>query len=320
MRIEIDIDVANEPNAYRWLDRILHKIEDGWHVWDTTGESDPEVFRTTMWIGDRGDQGDWVQGILVDAIRRSAWPLDPHERRLRVTTQPKAKDEAKPEDAARLAEEALTVLVENRFSDGPFVERVAKELDYGLRALWDRDGAPVRFDSVGGIGQMMEEVERRVNGAPVRPRLVVIVDSDRRYPGARATQAARKLHRKCERLGLPCWVLAKRESENYLPRVLLSERKNVGVEHHQVVEVWDDLSDDQKDFFDMKDGLPVAPSGKEEELFRALGLTSRSILGHGFGSNVYKCWKCWNVQARTELLSRGRGDLEHGINLIRKEV
>ena len=229
-------------------------------------------------------------------------------------------DEAKPEDAARLTEEPLTVLVENRFTDGPFVERVAKELDYGLGRLWDQPGNPVRLDSVGGVGQMLKEVERRAQGAPVRPRLVAIVDSDRRYPDARASQAARKLHRKCEKLNLPCWVLAKRESENYLPRVLLSERENVGAEHHHLVQAWDDLDDDQKNFFDMKDGLPEAPSGTQEALFHGLSTRARTLLSRGFGPNVYKCWKRWNVQAKTELLSRGQGDLEHGITLIRKEV
>ena len=320
MRIEIDLSVADDPNAHRWLDRILHKIEDGWHVWDITRRSDPEAFRATMWISGRGNHGHWVSEMLVAAIRRGAWSLAPHERRVRVTTHPNTADDLKPKDATRLAEEPLTILVENRFSDGAFVERVAKELDNGLRSMWGRPGDPVRFDSVGGMGQMLDEVERRAQGVLVRPRLVTIIDSGRTNPDATPIQTARKLHRKCEKLNLSCWVLAKRESENYLPRILLSERENAGAGHGQLVEAWDDLNDDQKNFFDMKDGLPDESSVTAEALFQGLSRQTRTLLSRGFGKNVYKCWTCWHVQAKTELLSRGQGDLEHGIALIRKEI
>ena len=36
MRVEIDDSLVNDENAYVWLNRILHKIADGWHVWDTS--------------------------------------------------------------------------------------------------------------------------------------------------------------------------------------------------------------------------------------------------------------------------------------------
>ena len=320
MRIEIDFSVANDPNAHQWLDRILHKMEDGWHVWDMPHQLDPTAFDATLWLTDRGTQGDWVCRMIVASTKRGAWSLAPHGRRVRVTTHPSAADELEPEDAARLAEEPLTILVENRESDGAFVERVAKDLDNGLRSLWDRPGDPIRFDSVGGTGQMLDEVERRAQGEPVRPRLVTIIDSDRTSPNAPASTTAQRLHSKCERLNVSCWVLAKRESENYLPRILLSERKNAGSDHGQLVEVWDNLNDDQKNFFDIKDGLPKEPSVTEEALFQGLSNDTRTFLSHGFGNNVYKCWTLWNVHAKTALLSRGQGDLERGIALIRKEV
>lgn len=320
MRIEIDLGAANDPSAHQWLDRILYKIQDGWHVWDTTRQVDPDAFRATTWIGGRGDQGRWVSEMLVAATACSAWSLAPHERCVRVTTRPKAADDLEPEEAFRLADKPLVILVENRESDGAFVERVAKDLDRGLRSLWRKPGEPVLFDSRGGTGQMVNEVERRAQRKRVRPRLVAIVDSGRTHPDAPVDRAARRLRRKCAKLNVPCWVLAKRESENYLPRMLLSERENAGPEHARLVEAWDDLNDDQKDFLDMKDGLPDAPSIDEEELFRGLSGESRTLLSRGFGGNVYKCWTVWHVQAGPELLARGSGDLERGIALIRQEV
>lgn len=320
MRVEIACSVANDPNAHQWLDRILHKIDDGWHVWDLARLSDPTVFQSTPWISGRGTQGDWVTQILVASIKRGAWSLAPHERRLRVTTHPATANELEPEDAARLAEEPLTILVENRVSDGAFVERVTKELDNRLRSLWKQPGDPVRFDSVGGVGQMLAEVERRSLGRSVRPRLVVISDSDRTHPNATDNTTVRRLRTKCEKLNLSCWVLAKRESENYLPRILLSERKHAGPDHGQMVDAWDKLNDDQKNFFDMKNGLPNDLSAAEKALFQGLTSDTRTLLSRGFGNKVYKCWTLWHVQAKTALRRRGQGDLERGIALIRKEV
>ena len=320
MRLEIDFSVANDPDAHQWLDRILYKIEDGWHVWDTASQSDPNAFQASTWIGGRGDQGEWVRQMLIASVQLGAWTLAPHGRCVRVTARPSAADELKPEDATRLAEEPLVILVENRISDGAFVERVVKELDKALLNLWDKQGNPIRIDSLGGAGQMREEVKRRAQGIPFRARLIAIIDSDRKSPDATDSFLARQLRRTCKRLNLSCWVLAKRGSENYLPRILLSERENTGSDYGRLVAAWDSLNDDQKNFFDMKNGWPKAPSAIEKALFHRLSMADRTLLSSGFGPNVYKCWTRWNVQAKTELLSRGQSDLERGIALIRKEV
>ena len=234
MRIEIAPDAADDPDAHRWLDRILHKIDDGWHVWDTTHLAEPDEIESTTWVHERGTQGDWVRELLVTSIKHDAWTLSPHERRIRVTALPAVADELKPEDAARLA-----------------------------------------------------------------------------------------VRRKCAQREVACWILAKREAENYLPRVLLDARPDSGLDHFRLVEAWSRLNDDQKDFFDMKHGLLDEPSQTERELFVELSPVDREILSNGFGSEVHECWNVWGIQdnaAKAGLLRRGRGDLERGIELIRKEV
>ena len=320
MRIEIDFSAANGPDAHRWLDRILYKIEDGWHMWDTISQPNPDAIQTTPWIRDRGPQGDWVRQMLIASIQRDAWTSAPHGRRVRVIAHPNGTDELTPEDAFRLADEPLWILVENRCSDGAFVKRVVTELDKSLHKLWHRPGGPIRFDSLGGAGQMPEHVEHRTQGKPYRPRLVVIIDSDRKGPDDTDSPTAWTLRSKCEKRGVPCWVLAKRESENYLPQILLDQRQDVGADQAQLVEAWDRLTDNQKNFFDMKHGLPEESSPTEQELFDGLPPADREVLSRGFGQHVYKCWSLWEGQAKNELLSRGQGDLERGIELIRKEV
>ena len=321
MRIVIDISAANDPDAHPWLDRILHRIEDGWHVWDLTDSPDAEALAATTWASDPGRQGDRLRELVVAATQRSAWTLEPHTRRLRVTALPVAPDELAPEQASRLADEPLVILVENRDSDGAFVARIVTELDKSVHGVWRREGAPIRLDSVGGGGQMPQEVERRAHVAPYRPRLAAVIDSDRKGPGDSESRDAGRLRETCDKHGLPCWVLAKREAENYLPRILLGARPNAGAEHARKVDAWERLSDDQKDFFDMKNGLPEAPTAIEEDLVADLQAGDRETLDEGFGPNVHECWSMWHVrEVRNELLARGRGDLERGIDLIRREL
>lgn len=321
MRISIDISAANDRDAHGWLDRILHRIEDGWHVWDVDDAPDAVAIGATTWISDPGRQGNRLRDLLVASTRHDAWAPALHTRRVRVTAHPNSPDELAPEQACRLADEPLVILVENRDSDGAFIKRVVTELDQSLRGLWRRQGRPIRFDSVGGGGQMAREVERQAGEVPYRPRLVAVIDSDRKGPGESESGDARRLREVCHRYGLPCWVLAKREADNYLPRVLLGQRPKAGRNDEELIEAWERLSDDQKDFFDMKNGLPEAPSAIEEELFDDLPDADREILDEGFGRNVHECWSVWHVPSvRNELLARGQGDLEHGIELIRREL
>ncbi len=320
MRIEIDRSAANDPANHGWLDRILHKIEDGWHIWGTTDLRDSQEIEGTTWILDRGVQGEWVRQMLVASIQRGAWSSGPHGRCVRVKAHPTGADELTAEDAVRLAEERLVILVENRNSDGAFVRRVVTELDKSLHRLWQCPGEPIRFDSLDGAGQMPEEVERRAGGRRYRPRLVAIVDSDRKGPNDTDSGAARRLRSTCAKYDVPCWVLAKRESENYLPRILLSQRQDAGADHSRLVETWDGLTDDQKNFIDMNHGLPVALTDIEQELFRDLPAADRQVFSIGFGPNIYECWNLWEGQAKIELRRRGQGDLERGIEMIRKGV
>ncbi len=308
MRITIDTGVANDPDAHRWLDRILHRIEDGWHVWDLTDAPDVAAIEATTWVSDPGRQGHRLRELLVKTTGRGAWTLAPHGRRVRVTADPTAPDELAPEQASRLADEPLVILVENRNSDGAFVRRVVRELDNSLHALWESDGEPIRFDSMGGRGEMPRAVEGRTNGLPYRPRLVAIIDSDRKGPGDGESANARRLRQVCDEHGLPCWVLAKREAENYLPGVLLAARRDAGAEYFRRVEAWERLSEEQKDFFDMKRGLRATPSAVGENPFDGLPEADRETLAAGFGANVYECWNVWHAgEVRNELRTRGGG-------------
>ena len=109
MRIAIDSSAADASDAHQWLDRILDRIDDGWHVWDLTDVRDVEAIRQSTWLNDPGRQGVKIADLLVASTRLGAWTLAPHERRLRVTADPQAPDELVAEQASYLAQEPLTL-------------------------------------------------------------------------------------------------------------------------------------------------------------------------------------------------------------------
>jgi len=254
MRIEITEWIANDSDAHQWLDRILHKISDGWHLWDTT-ELDISSFETTTWVQHRGTKGDDIIELLRKSIERGAWGFGLHNRKVRVTNHQIHENDLAPENAARFVETPLCILVENRFSDGQFVKRIMDELFKPLSHLWAQPGDPIQIDSVGGIGQMPDAVKEKIQNKPYKPRLIVIADSDRSRSAVQVSNAVQKLRKKCEEYNVPCWILAKRASENYLPRILLMAWKPNDLGHIQKVEAWSRLSEEQKDFYDMKKGL-----------------------------------------------------------------
>ena len=321
MRIEISECIANDSDAHQWLDRILHKISDGWHLWDTT-ELNFSSFEITTWVQHRGTKGDDIRDLLRRSIKRGAWGFGLHNRRVRVTNRPINGDDFCPENAARFAEQPLYILVENEFSDGQFVKRILDELCKPLSSLWARPGGPIQIYHVGGGGQMPKMVKENVKDKPYRPRLVAIADGDKSDPLAREKDSVQKLRTICREHNVPCWILAKREAENYLPRILLMAWKPNNPEHVRKVEAWSRLSEEQKDFYDMKNGLGI---NNQNSLFKEVPEDDFQVLVNGFGKNremVSECWKLkyGETSVEPELRERSRGDLERGIDLICKEV
>jgi len=115
--------------------------------------------------------------------------------------------------------------MENRFNDGNFLKRVVRELHPPLYMLMTQANGPIKIDSVGGKGQMVRAVKDKVETASQRSRLIAVVDSDKKFPDDQTSKEAGKLEEICQTYRVPCWILAKRESEIYLPPSLLKAYK-----------------------------------------------------------------------------------------------
>ncbi|MCY4170279.1 MAG: hypothetical protein OXE59_10440 [Bacteroidetes bacterium] len=320
MRIIIEPSVADDSNAHQWLDRILHRVSDGWHVWDINDHVDFSAFENTTWIQERGTKGLEILEDFIKSSERDVWDTWHHKKKIIVTSSPKNENEFIPEDAAKMVNEPLIIIVENQINDGKFIRRIFKELAPYISELLSI-GA-VRIDSIGGIGQMRHLIQDLLSNNSSGYRLIAIADSDKKSASDPESNSAQGLRKFCEAENISCWILAKRAAENYLPSILIKQFKPNDQRHLTKIEVWEKLSDEQKDFYDMKNGLPHNRDDTIYPLFQDISDADYCILEEGFHrTKLHRCWELLdNVGIDEELRNRSCGDLDNGISMIRNEI
>ncbi|MCY4224081.1 MAG: hypothetical protein OXF06_04520 [Bacteroidetes bacterium] len=219
-----------------------------------------------------------------------------------------------------MVNEPLIIIVENQINDGKFIGRIFKEIAPEISELLVL-GA-IRIDSIGGIGQMPHLIQYLLSKNSSRYRLIAIADSDKKSASSQESSSAQDLRSLCESENISCWILAKRAAENYLPAILLKQFKPYNQMHLTKVEVWEKLSDEQKDFYDMKNGLPENRDDAKYPLFQDISDANYTILEHGFHkSKLHQCWELLEDEGiEQELRDRSCGDLEYGISMIRNEI
>ncbi len=223
MRIVFAADVLERQEAWKFLTRILHTVDDGWHLWEV---EDPDLVEASSWYRSRpGDQ--FLDELLRESVIGAAWSSTHglHPQLVRVTDRPSGETwELEPRPAALAVAEPLRVVVEDRESDGLFLDVVVRTLGTGeLVKLYELQPSPLRVESPGGRDKIprhletdLQEIEER--GYPAR--LLVLFDSDAPRPGQPSRESERIVER-CEGHGLPHHRLRKRTIESYVPQEAL---------------------------------------------------------------------------------------------------
>lgn len=245
------------------IDRLVDRVAD-------------EVHRIEVPEADLLLESGWYQSarktrckVLTAAVavppRKHTDPHAPHSKRIEIRNIEEARV------ADKLAHAPLTILVEDRESDGILLDILVEEVALPeLSNLWKRGKTVtprvIEIQTAGGIGAMPQRVERAVtdaNGAGHPIRLFVLCDSDRRWPGdnEHPTHPGRiKLRQKCADLSIPLHILQKRNAENYIPDSVFEvvrddprNTSNVGRFNALLRR-----SPTQRDHFPVKDGMPDA--------------------------------------------------------------
>jgi len=290
VKVRFAPDVLSDNRSFRVLDRIVDLFMDGRHCWDI---EDFETVANSLWIksaiGSRS--GDINLEILGKCYTKTVYyPKNMHSKLLIITTEDNGISDLIPAHARRCLEAPAYVLVENSESDGSFLDAMIscfnrqRLQDAQTEAWW-------HYEHLGGFG----EIEKRLNQLLGRtigpPRIFVVADSDSEYPG-HVPPSAVKVRETCEKYNIPFAILNKRKIENYMPLSLLHYAKK-----KTTFMAFKKLTQDQKDYYEMKHGFKRADNGEanvpttQSALYADVHKHVRRNLCGGFGDNVYELFK-----------------------------
>lgn len=152
------------------------------------------------------------------------------------------------EDARRILEDPLYLVLENATSDWCFVRSLVTtyertSLAHAIDRYW------LVPDQAGGSGELVKRARGLIEQGKAAWRIVVLMDSDRLAPGALPPSVAQRIEA-LNQIGASVITLHKREVENYLPGSLLDGRRI-----RDVYVSWLSLSREQQDHYDLKHGF-----------------------------------------------------------------
>lgn len=248
--------IFEEPSYFTSLSKLWHTFEDGRH---TLLLSDETLLDDTPFLSDglsRHRQRLWT----VDKLRIQADPFL-EKRTLRPEKPPailcaevgtlqndsSARYRLSVEKAGDWANNTpLLILVED-MNDGYMLEAFfeayhAHRLKQALEKKW------LLTSHMGGTPHIRRQLEK------VTPtdRLFVLIDSDRKSKAADLPPAQTKIQNLCTKSQVPIHILLKHEMENYLPEAFLAEIAGSSEFMQEKLESWRALSDERKDFGEMK--------------------------------------------------------------------
>ncbi|MBP2227159.1 hypothetical protein J2847_000426 [Azospirillum agricola] len=317
------MDAVASPEVWTYLDRIVHRIEDGAHIWEIY---EPDTLEASEWLkaGRRG-----FLELFEGAVRRASYPSgDLHKRRVVVSLDP-ANGALTPQKAARYVSKPLAVLVENRFTDGKLLDTALELLAPESLRLLLGSGVPdlILCDGPGGNGELPKLIEEYValaaaDGLP--NRIVVFTDSDGRYPG-HVSKEAHAIDAVCRKYDIPCCILKKRCIENYIPDEVLSAwaGKADRRAYRAAVSALLRLTTDQRDHAPIKSGLHEEKLlAEEESLYASVDPVQRTAMRQGLGNRVIESLsEQRHVLSADALRCRDQGgDLDHLVQLIVGEL
>lgn len=322
MRVVFAADVLQDPQYWHHLDRILATVDDGWHEWQV---DDPELFETSPWL--QGGNRPLIRKVFEQAAVRSAYPSRGklHCKTWLVSLAAKPEVLA-PSVAARFFGQPLCVYMENRFTDGLFLDSVLEMLAPDELRIFLESCAikPFVHDSGGGITELPKIIEAHVQefadiGIP--PRAVAFADSDAHFPGD-VSGKAKEVAQLCQEHSIPCIILSKCAIENYIPDEALQ-----GWATGLTDSAWSPfvaavcrLTPEQRDHLRMKKKLPKKFENQEEQkLFSNIPPGDVTLMQQrGFRGDLIQCMKTQRHRLTAKALRDrdGKGELDRLVNMI----
>ncbi len=245
----------DDDSVLSLIDRLVDRLGEEVHRLDVL---DLDLLQESLWYQKARSTR---REVLMSALAKPPTVVNdrqgPHVKTVEVLDAESARL------ADKLAHTPLVILVEDRESDGVFLDLVVEELGWpALRALW-KNGRKVtpraaELDTAGGKGSIPQRIERAIGDAAEgnKPhRLFVLCDSDARWPDDDRAVAA--ISEACARGGVPYYIWKKRCAENYIPDEVFEAVREDPRNLNRVnqFDAFLRRSPEQRDHFPVKDGL-----------------------------------------------------------------
>lgn len=223
------------------------------------------------------------------------------------------------DEARRLLERPLRLMLEDEESDGAFLKTVPPrhwraEFQKALEKHW------LEIEHGGGIPRMLPRLKERSRQDILR--LWVLFDSDAREPPepgkpVRASEESQEICRLCQVRSIACHQLRRRAAENYLPLQALSawiesprsqderarnEKRRARKELRRTYLAFKRMSREQRHHYDMKSGF-----SRDQRTAIPTSFTEHAKvpeLQSGFGRSVYTAFKQEHFTFHEEWLIR----------------
>jgi hypothetical protein len=320
MVVSIAPDVFQIKDNFDSLDKLIDVFLNKRHQWSTT---DPEAIFKSEWL--KGETNSRLGSKASFLIKQSVQSLYLSKRSgvriISIVVTPTKVDEYDVHVGLKCLLEPLYIIVENLNSDRNFLVALFhvfnyKDLTTALENGW------IQFDSEGGAGGTIRRIDLHCSKKG-RPNILTLLDSDLQSPDDDHNDQIKEICKKCSDNGIKAIVLKKRAIENYIPIALLEE---IADHLSPVVEAYKSLTDEQKDFYDLKKGF----GGKgdipdnQKDLFADINKKSDTFksLRNGFNvggynvNNLHHCFLQKDKMTKEMLLKRCVSDPKELENLL----
>jgi len=305
MKVRFAIDILQDSNAWDVLDIVVQHFFDRRHVWDII---DPNEIENSPWIqtDSSGRAGRRNLSALKKCYTDSAYPRNIKMHKLTIVITNGCSSDSSdfhlnPSDARRCLDGPAWILVENAESDGAFLE--AMICAFQRRDLLDAHTEGwFTIRHLGGFGEVEKHINQIKASTSGPLRAFVLVDSDRLHP-THVSSTMQKVQRACTPHNVLHKILNKRKIENYLPVNVIQK---VQGRNRETAKAFLCLSQEQKDFYEMKGGFKKDQNGRviipdeQKPLFQHTPKKTLNKLCGGFGPNIWECFKACRTEITQE--------------------
>jgi len=246
LKIAIDLNRALTAEDARDLDAILVSVVDGWHTWAAPSASDESL---APYFASRTDKRELVEKSLTS----TAYDHMPRKT-LSVESDLVGGNAMSLSEASIYLRQRLKILVENSISDSEFLIRGFRVTNPLLADKLSEPNPPAEFLHAGGKSEAVNIISARSLGARMRgvqDRLVVIVDSDAKYPG-HVDSVTNAVSQVCSAESVKFAILKKRAIENYASDRMIDDYVQASPEAKDAGIFVKSLTRVQRDHYPMK--------------------------------------------------------------------